>query len=199
MNANCSGTGGTNGAAGGERYKRTTDALERSERTIFFQSEKYPSVVAPRAMRDITKLLVGVALAVLAVAAFAPAVSAHGGTDAQAPTASNATAVQAQEMVTWMEYRMGPDGVAAFESQTGTTVEAVAVGFAQHMNPWGNNWTATDQRPGEPIAPGPGWNHHHPGWGDQRVQTPCGDGGEEGYGMGPGHGMRSGHRMGSSW
>ena len=156
-------------------------------------------------MRDITKLLVGVTLAVLAVAAFAPAVSAHAGTDTQAPTSSNATAVQAQEIATWMEHRMGPDGVDAFESQTGTTVEQVAEGFARHMSPGGDDWSATDQRPNEPIAQGPGWNDARPGWGDNRVQTPCGYGGGYGHGMGHGpgtgygHGMGAGHGMGGGW
>jgi len=141
-------------------------------------------------MRDITKLLVGVTLVVLAIGAFAPAASAHAGTDTQAQTPSNATTVQAQEIATWMEHRMGPDGVAAFESQTGTTVEQVAEGLADHMSPWSDNWTATDQRPAAPFAQGPGWNDHRPGWDDQRVQTPCGYGG--GHGMGPGHGMNGG-------
>jgi hypothetical protein len=140
-------------------------------------------------MRQTTKLLAGVMLAVLAVAAVAPAVSAHTGTDTQAPTASNATAVQAQEIASWMEHRMGPDGVEAFEAQTGVSVEAVADGLALHMSPWGGDWNATDQRPGEPVRQRPGWNDHRSGWGDQRVQTPCGYGGGYGHGMGPGHGM----------
>lgn len=142
--------------------------------------------------RTTTILLVGALLATLAIAGLAPAVSAHSGTDTQAPTpdgdAANATEMRAQYMAAWMEQRMGHEGVVAFEEQTGTTIQAVAHAMAEHMGPWAGSWGM----PAERGQYGPGGygmgGYDSSGYGPQ---TPCGGG--YGHGMGGyGHGMGGG-------
>ena len=144
--------------------------------------------------RTTTILLVGALLAALAIGAFAPAASAHSGNDTQEPTpygdAENATEARAQSMAHWMETRMGPEGVAAFEEETGTTIEAVAHAMAEQMGPW----TGTQNAPTERGQYGPGSSYGPGGYGPggSGSGTPCGGG----YG----HGMGGyGHGMGGGW
>lgn len=130
-------------------------------------------------------LLVGALLAALALGTLAPAVAAHQGTDQQTTTpdatTANATEVRAQYIAQWMETRMGPEGVAAFEEQTGTSLETVAQAMAEHMGPWADRWTAPAD--GEQYGPGGyGPGSYGPG-------APCHGGygpGMGGYGPGMG-------------
>ena len=144
-----------------------------------------------------TILLVGALVVALAIGAFAPAASAHSGNDTQEPTpygdAENATDARAQYIAEWMEARMGPEGVEAFEAQTGTTVEAVAAAMAEHMGPQAGTGDAWTDRPR--YGPWSGDNYRAPG-GGYGPQMPCGNGyghgpgmwGGYGPGMGPGNG-----------
>lgn len=173
------------------------NALDGSEHSVRSLPEKYRPAVGPGVMRRTkTVLLVGALLAALTFGALAPAVSAHSGTDSQ-PTpyadADNATEARAQYMAQWMAQRMGPEGVAAFEEETGTTIEAVAYAMAEHMGPWAGGWGAPADRgqyaPGEygPGSNGPG-GYGASGYGPG---MPCGGGnghGMGGYGQGMGGG-----------
>jgi hypothetical protein len=138
-------------------------------------------------MRRTTRaLLVGAVLAVLAIGTVVPTAIAASGTDTQAPSPygdQNATEVRAQQIAYWMETRMGPDGVAAFEDQTGVTVETVAGAMAEHMVPWGEPPVERGQYGPDRTAPG--------GYGPGGDDT-----GPGGYGSpAPCHGGH-GHRMG---
>ncbi|AOW79742.1 hypothetical protein HTSR_0547 [Halodesulfurarchaeum formicicum] len=152
-------------------------------------------------MRRTTLVLItGAIITALAVGAVAPTALAHSGTDTQTSNpygdaspyadAENTTDARAQSIAYWMEERMGPDGVAAFEEQTGTTVEAVAQGMAEHMVPWGG--TASERSQYGRFGSGPSWfgpadNYGPGGYGPQAPH-------HGGYGMG-GPGM-GGHSMG---
>lgn len=143
--------------------------------------------------RTTTMLVTGVLIAALALGALVPAASAHDGSDQQTPTpygdAENATEARAQYMAHWMETRMGPDGVAAFEEQTGTSIEAVAHAMAEQMGPWAGQWGVPSER-GQ-YGPG-GYGSGGYGPGASGPQMPCGGG--YGHGMG-GHGAG----MGGGW
>lgn len=140
-------------------------------------------------------LLVGALLAALALGALAPAVGAQQSADQQTTTpdadATNATEVRAAYIVQWMETRMGADGVAAFEEQTGTSVETVAQAMAEHMGPWADQWTEPSE--GEQYGPdGYGPGEYGPGGygpGSYGPGAPCHGGygpGMGGYGPGMG-------------
>lgn len=145
--------------------------------------------------RTTTILLVGALLAALALGALAPTAGAQQGTDVQTTTpdadATNATEVRAQYMAQWMETRMGPEGVEAFEEETGTSIEAVSEAMAEYMGPWAGDWNAPDEseRYG-PDTYGP--NNYGPGGygpGSYGPGMPCHGGygpGMGGYGPGTG-------------
>ncbi len=134
--------------------------------------------------QNTTILLIGALVAVLAIGGLAPVVSAHGGTDsdqpAPTPEAENATEAQAQYMAEWMATRMGPEGVEAFEEETGTTIEAVARAMAEQMGPWNRAPNAGQ------YGPGSGYGYQAPN-GGYGPQMPCGNGYSPG--MWGGHGM----------
>jgi hypothetical protein len=145
--------------------------------------------------RTPTILLVGVLVAALALGVLSPAATAHSGTDQQSspyPDADTTTEARAHDITHWMEARMGPDGVAAFEAETGTSIEAVAHAMAKRMGPWATGWDA----PAERGQYGPG------GFGSGGSVS--GGYGSSGYGSGSpcggGHGMGgAGHGMGGGW
>ena len=137
--------------------------------------------------RTLTILVVGLLVAVLAIGGIAPAVSAHGD-DTQTPYANeydteNATDAYAAMMADWMATRMGPDGVEAFEAETGTTIEAVAHAMAEQMGPAAGIWNESST------------SQYGPGWG-QGYQAP---GSGYGPGMQFGPGMHHGPHMGMGW
>ncbi|MFB6109592.1 MAG: hypothetical protein ABEJ60_01805 [Halodesulfurarchaeum sp.] len=143
-------------------------------------------------------LLVGAVLAALAIGAFTPTAIAVTGTDTHVSTptdaAENATELRAQYIASWMEARLGPEGVAAFEDRTGTTIETVARAMAEYVVPWSETPTghyhdgpvggAPEYGPSGEYGPGTGPGGYGP-------QPPCHGG--HGHGMG-GYG---GH--GSGW
>ncbi|MFP4530413.1 MAG: hypothetical protein ACLFNC_03895 [Halodesulfurarchaeum sp.] len=138
--------------------------------------------------RTLTILVVGLLVAVLAIGGIAPAVSAHGDDTEQPPytdgtNTTNVTDAHAAAMVEWMTARMGPDGVEAFEQETGTTVEVVAHAMAEQMGPATGTWNDSAGTP-----------QYGPGWG--------GDSQAPGSGYGPGMhgpGMHHGGHMGPAW
>lgn len=139
--------------------------------------------------RTLTILVVGLLVAVLAIGAVAPAVSAHGDTDteqtpyAEPTDADNATDAYAAAMTQWMQTRMGPDGVEAFEQQTGTSIETVAHAMAEQMGPQSGVWNQSAQQ--TPYSSG--WNDgsQAPG-GFYGPQMPHGPHMSPGSGYGPG-------------
>ncbi|MGM0399623.1 MAG: hypothetical protein ACQEQY_11635 [Halobacteriota archaeon] len=149
--------------------------------------------------RNITILLVGALVAVLAIGVVAPAVSAHGSTDSQPTTPyaddENATETQAQYMAEWMETRMGPDGVESFEQQTGTTVDEIAAAMAEHMGPADGTWNAPGDN--QQYGPGAGPGNQAPGWGHGPMM-PGGNGNGPWGGNGPGAGYGNGGAYGPS-
>lgn len=133
--------------------------------------------------RTLKILIVGFLVAALAIGAFAPAVSAHGGTD-DTPTnetVTNATDAYADQMADWMKIRLGPDGVEAFEQETGTSIETVAHAMAEQMSSQTNVWNASPDQ----SQYGPGWNDgYQTPDGSYAPQMPCGSQmGPGGYGM----------------
>lgn len=123
--------------------------------------------------RTLTILIGGFLIAAMALGAFAPAVSAHGGTD-DTPTnetVANATDAYADQMAEWMKLRMGPDGVEAFEQETGTSIETVAHAMAEQMTSQTNVWNASPDQ----SQYGPGWNNgYQTPDGSYTPQMPCG-------------------------
>jgi hypothetical protein len=122
--------------------------------------------------RTLTILVVGLLVAVLTIGGIAPAVSAHGDTDteqtpyAEPTTADNQTSAYAAAMTQWMQTRMGPEGVEAFEDQTGTSIETVAYAMAEQMGPQTGTWNDSVQQ--TPYSQG--WNNEsqaHSGYGYQ--------------------------------
>jgi len=100
--------------------------------------------------RTLIVLFAGLLVAAVAIGALAPAVSAHGGTDYESPTQetpTNVTDAHADRIAQWMTARMGPDGVEAFEQETGTSVEVVAHAMAEQMEPQAYNWSAAPEQP----------------------------------------------------
>lgn len=153
--------------------------------------------------RTTTIVVVGVLLAALAVGALVPAASAHQGTDQQTSTpygdAENATEVRAQSVAHSMETRMGSEGVAAFEKQTGTTIDAVAHAMAEQMGPWAGQWGAPTER-GQYGPSGYGTGSQGSGGYGPGGSGPGGHGPQMPCGGGYGHGMAgSGHGMGGGW
>ncbi|MFB6133104.1 MAG: hypothetical protein ABEJ44_06860 [Halanaeroarchaeum sp.] len=157
--------------------------------------------------RNTTIVLLGAVLAVFALGAIVPAASAQVGASqtTQYDDSVNATEVRAQYMAEWMKARMGPEGVEAFEEQTGTTVETVAQAMAEYMGPWTGYWegpTDGDQYGRGPAGPGNDGAGYGPeygpgGYGPGGYGMPCGGG--YGHGMGGyGHGM-SGYGSGTGW
>ena len=102
------------------------------------------------------------------------------------------TEALAQDITHWMAERMGPEGVAAFAAETGTTIEAVVHAMAKRMGPWVTGWDATAER-----------GQYGPGGFGSGGSGPGGYG-SSGYGSGipcgGGHGMGgAGHGMGGGW
>ncbi|MDZ7849665.1 MAG: hypothetical protein U5K70_02225 [Halodesulfurarchaeum sp.] len=148
--------------------------------------------------RTLTILVVGLLVAGLAIGGIATAASAHGDDTEQSPYADgyeteNATDAYAAMMAEWMTARMGPDGVEAFEQETGTTVEVVAHAMAEQMGPAAGTWNDSA-----------GTAQYGPGWGGGYQAPGSGYGpGMYGPGMhGPGmhgQGMHHGGHMGPAW
>ncbi|MFW6384423.1 MAG: hypothetical protein ACOCZC_03400, partial [Halodesulfurarchaeum sp.] len=132
--------------------------------------------------RTLPILIVGLLVAAVAVSAIAPAASAHGDSDDEslpADAATNATEVHAERIAAWMTARMGPEGVEAFEQETGASVDVVARAMAEQMGSQGTPWNGSTA----PSAGNPGWNDSAPAPGD-------------GYGpMAPGPAMGHGPMM----
>lgn len=151
--------------------------------------------------RNTTILFVGALVAVLAIGGLAPVVSAHGGTDtdqpAPSPDAENSTDAHAEYMAKWMATRMGPEGVEAFEEETGTTVEAVAHAMVEQMQPQAGTWNPT--RDSGQFGPGSSFGYQALG-GTYGPQMPFGNGYGPGMwgGVGPDMGFNSGGAYGPS-
>lgn len=96
-------------------------------------------------------LLVGIAI--VALAAVAPAVSAHG----DGPTADDAPDDAADDWATQMADHMGPAGVEWMETHMGVTVDEAAQGHAAHGT-YGTSHAATGHTDGThgqpPVATG---------------------------------------------
>lgn len=158
--------------------------------------------------RTLTILVAGLLVAGLAIGGIVPAVSAHGDSDteqspnAEPTDAENATEAQAASIAQWMKTRMGPEGIEAFEQQTGVSIEAYAYAMAEQMDthtsawnestqqaPYSSGWNGGYQAPGDRYGPQMPHGPQMP-YGPQTQygpQMPCG---------GPGQGMYGGQSQG---
>lgn len=148
----------------------------------------------------LTILVVGLLLAVLAIGGIAPAVSAHGGTDTQSPDTNtaqtaNVTEAYADVMAEWMTARMGPEGVEAFEQETGASIEAVTHAMAEQMGPQAGTWNDTAEQ--APYSPG--WTDGYQAPGGYGPQMPTGPHMAPGWGFGSAADERYGPSTGNGW
>lgn len=150
--------------------------------------------------RKLTILVVGLLVGVLAIGGLAPAVSAHGGTDSDQPApttdAENATEAHAQYMAEWMAARMGPEGIEAFEEETGTSIESVAYAMVENMGPQAFPWNPDEEA--RQYGAGSGYGSQAPN-GAYGPQMPWGNGYGPGMWGGFGPAMWGGHGPGSSY
>lgn len=127
--------------------------------------------------RNLTILVAGLLVAGLAIGGIVPAVSAHGDSDTeQSPyadpaDAENATEAHAASIAQWMKTRMGPEGVEAFEQQTGVSIEEYAYAMAEQMDTHTSAWNESAGQ--APYSPGWHDGYQAPG-GSYGPQTPYG-------------------------